>query len=476
VPRVAWICALVAFLNATAWALITPPFQGKDEVDHFAYIAQLAERGTLPEPGGGGENEYSPEQALTMEALHYYGVRFTPFTPSLASAAEQQTLSQALHAGASTVPATTGAGIATSEPPLYYALQTIPYFLAKGNIINQLELMRLVGALFAALTALFTLLFLRELLPRAHWAATVGALCVALEPLLGFISASVNPESMVYPIAAAVFYRLARAFRRGLTVRLGIVLGVLSAVGFATKLNFIGLAGGEFAGLAWLAMREARRHGARALYAPASAFGIVVVPILIYALGKSHPTLGIATGVAHQASSSLLDEISYAWQLFLPRLPGMHHYFVGIFTTKDVWFDRSVGLYGWMDTMFPSWVDDVALVFAVAVAALCARAIFAGRGALRARLPELAVYALMAVGVLAMIGFASYSSDVIGKEAAFGEPRYLLPLLPLLGLGFVLAVRGAGRRWAPVAGAALVVLLLGYDLISQLQVIARYYG
>jgi len=27
VPRAAWICALVAFLNAACWSLITPPFQ-----------------------------------------------------------------------------------------------------------------------------------------------------------------------------------------------------------------------------------------------------------------------------------------------------------------------------------------------------------------------------------------------------------------------------------------------------------------
>jgi hypothetical protein len=52
VPKVAWMCALIAFLNATAWALIVPPFQGKDETDHFAYVVQLAENGSLPEGQG----------------------------------------------------------------------------------------------------------------------------------------------------------------------------------------------------------------------------------------------------------------------------------------------------------------------------------------------------------------------------------------------------------------------------------------
>jgi hypothetical protein len=133
-------------------------------------------------------------------------------------------------------------------------------------------------------------------------------------------------------------------------------------------------------------------------------------------------------------------------------------------------------MYGWMDTTFPVWVDNVALVPAAAVALLCGRELLACRGALWARLSEFAVYAAMTVGVLTLVGLASYNSDVVVHEAAFGEPRYLLPMLPLLGAVVVLAVRGAGRRWAPVAGAVMVLLFLGHDVFSQLQVIARYYG
>lgn len=479
VPTAAWVCALVACLNACAWSLITPPFQGKDEIDHFAYVAQLAERGKLPQ-GTAAENEYSPAVQLVMEGIHYYEVRFTPGTPTISTPAEQHTLDEAVHADASTLPETEGAGIATTEPPLYYAIQTVPYFIAKGNVLTQLELMRLVGALLAAITALFTMLFLRETLPRLPWAATVGGLCIALQPLLGFISGSLNPDSMLYSVAAAVLYCLARAFRRVLTRRLAVALGILIAIGFLTKLNFIGFAFGVFAGLALLAVREVRRERRLApLVPPALAVGIGVFPGAAYVLRNvvtGHPTFGLVSGLATQTFSTFFDELSYVWQLYLPRLPGMHHYFVGIFTFKDVWFDRSVGLYGWMDTAFPTWVDDVALVPAAIVAGLCARELYARRATLRARLAELATYALIGLGVLAMIGIASYSSDVITKEAAFGEPRYLLPLVPLFGAAIVLAIRGAGRRWAPVVGVAMVLLFLGHDLFSQLQVIARYYG
>src|SRR5207253_1732134 len=111
-----------------------------------------------------------------------------------------------------------GAGVAASQPPLYYALETIPYGLGSGGtVLDRLELMRLLSALMGGLTALFAYLFVREALPGAPWAWVVGGLGVALNPLLASMSGVVNPDAMLFAVAAAIFYLLARAFRRGLT-------------------------------------------------------------------------------------------------------------------------------------------------------------------------------------------------------------------------------------------------------------------
>lgn len=471
VPAAAWMCALIALLNAFAWSIITPPFQGKDEIDHFAYVEQLAETGTLPHEAEG--RAYSPQEALVLRGVHYYGIRFTPSTHTISSAAEQRALMEDVHAGAP-LEGAGSAGVATPEPPLYYALQVIPYALGRGEMLTQLQLMRLFGALLGALTALLTFLFLREILPAVPWAATAGALCVSLQPLSGFISGSVNPETLLVTITAALFLCLARAFRRGFTPRLAVALGLLIAAGFMTKLNFVGPAFGVFVGLLALTVREARSRGWSALAPLTIAAAIGLAPVVaVYAL-RSEGVGSQLTGAIF--TKSLFKELSYAWELYLPRLPGMTHYFSGVATYKDIWFDRSVGLYGWMDTTFPGWVDDVALVPAGALALLCGRELVAHRAALRARLAELGAYGAIAVGVLTLIGFASYQTDALGHELAFGEPRYLLPMLPLLGAVVALAVRGAGRRWAPVVAAAVIVLFLGHDLFSQLQVVARYYG
>jgi 4-amino-4-deoxy-L-arabinose transferase-like glycosyltransferase len=478
VPKLAWMCALIAFLNATAWGLIVPPFQGKDETDHFTYVEQLAENGSLPQ-GAGFTGQYSPGLTVVLQALHYNQVRHSPGVPTLTAVEQQRALDEALRSGAS-MEGVGQAGIATIEPPLYYAIQTIPYALGSGNVLVQLQLMRLLGALFGAMTALLTFLFLREILPRRPWAATIGALCVALQPAFAFMSGSVNPDSMLYTVAAGVLLCLARAFRKGLTGRLAIGLGVLIAVGFLTKLNFIGFAAGVYVGLIVLAVRGVKGRGRVGLLSPAIAAGIGASPALLYLLrniASNRPTFGVLGGHSSLFSSSaLLHEVSYIWELYLPRLPGMTHYFAGLMTSRDVWFDRSVGLYGWFDTMFAPWVNDVALIPAVIVAVLFIRELVRRRGALRARLPEFATYAAIVLGVLLMVGASSYLSNVDGHEAPFGEPRYLLPMLPLLGAVIALAVRGGGRRWVPVIGAAMVVLFLGHDIFSQLQVIARYHS
>jgi Predicted membrane protein (DUF2142) len=477
VPTAAWICALIALLNATAWSIITPPFQGRDEVDHYAYVEHLAEKGTLPqEPTG--LSTYSPGELGVITALHYGEVRFTSYTPSISSAAQQTQLAHAASSGAAlTGPET--AGGASSAPPLYYALQTIPFGLGGSNPLIQLQLMRLLSALLGAITVLLIYFFLREALPAVPWAATVGAICVALQPQFAFTTGSVNPDALIYALSAASFLCLARGFRRGLTLRLAVALGLVSAAGLLTYYSYIGIALGTVGALVVVAVRDARSRGRQALAAPALAIGLALSPAVLDALVKagSGHTFGPASSVAGTIGlSSLWHEISYVWETYLPRLPGMTQYFAGISTWRDIWFDRSVGLYGWMDTMFPSWVDSLALILALPVALLCARELILRRQTIRARLPELGGYAIVALGLLVMLGVSSYSSNAIEHEEALGEPRYLLPLLPLFGAAIVLAIRGAGRRWMPVAGAAMVVLFLGHDLFSQLQAIARYYG
>lgn len=476
VPRVAWICAAVACLNAVAWSLITPPFQVPDEPAHFAYVQWLAETRTLPRSAYA---EYSQEEEVAIETTKARQVRWHPEEHPVATAAEQRRLEQAL-ARPLRRTGLGGAAVATAQPPLYYALETIPYFIGRRqNLLYRLELMRLLSALMAGLTALFVYLFIREAAPGAPWAWVVGALAVALTPQLGFMSGAVNPDSMLAAVSAATFYVLARAFRRGLTPATAVAIGVVAAIGALTKVNYLALLPGVALGLVFLALRAARISRRAAVASLGIAAAIAASPALVYIvinLFSHRPPLGVVSSALQLTNGRghLLQEISYIWQSYLPRLPGMTNYFPGISTTIQMWFDRSVGFYGWNDTSFPVWVEHLALIPAVALVVLAVRGLFTARATLRARILELVAYAVMTVGLLGVIGADSY---LVPRQAGtYSEPRYLLPLLALLGAALAMSARGAGRRRGPVVGALIVVLFLGHDVFSQLQVVARFYG
>ena len=475
IPTAAWLCAIVAGLSAACWSLITPAFQAPDEQDHYAYVALLAQTGRPP---SSDDEVDEPEELAALVGLRYLQLRHQPRNHAIFTSAEQEGLERSLVAARedSSTPRIHGAGVAASEPPLYYALETIPYRLA-GTVLGRLPLMRLLSALMAAVTALFSYLFVRETLPGWRWAWIVGGLGVALAPLLGFVSGSVNPDALLFALSAMLFYSLARAFRRGLTTRLALLVGAIVAAGMATKLNFVGLLPGALFGLLALSVRAARVSGRSAYRSLALACALAASPVAVYLIAGALSSDSPFGSVSHAFSGVRvsLGEIDYIWQLYLPRLPGTGSDFPGLFTTRQLWFDGYVGLYGWFDTTFPGWVYDAALIPAAAIAVLCVRELAAHLGALRARLAELATYALMAGGLLVLIGIASYAGFP-ARSAEFAEARYLLPLLPLLAAVLALAARGAGRRWGPAAGALIVTLFLAHDVFSQLLVVSRFYG
>jgi predicted membrane protein DUF2142 len=477
VPRAAWICAAIASLNAACWSLVNPPFQIPDEPAHFAYSQQLAENRSLPTSS---EMSFSPEEQVVLRDLHQYEVHGSPEVHTIGSAAEQRRLQEDLERHLSR---RGGGGVegAYSSPPLYYLLQTVPYELAAGgSLLDQLQLMRLFSALFAGASALFVFLFVRESLPSVRWAWTVAGLAVALAPLLGFMSGAMNPDAMLTAVCAVGFYCLARGFKRGLGPRLAIAIGTITAVGLLTKANFIGVAPGMMLGVTVLSVRAARVNARAAYRALAIAVTIALAPVCLYVLANllsGHAALGVVSSnlKAAGAHDSILGKLSYVWQLYLPRLPWMKSEFPGLFTARQLWFDRWVGFYGWLDTSFPSWVDDLALVGCALLVPCALRSLIVARAQLRRRWVELAVYATIGIGLLLLIGLGSFSNRE-SEGLGFAEPRYLLPLLPVAAAGLALSARGAGRRWGPVVGVSIVVGALAHDVFSQLLVVGRFYG
>jgi hypothetical protein len=210
------------------------------------------------------------------------------------------------------------------------------------------------------------------------------------------------------------------------------------------------------------------------------AAAVAAVPVAAYALLSrlvwdrplSGPLRASHPAVANPDPATIGGQLSYAWQLFLPRLPGMDDKFPGFTPLWDTWYRGGIGRFGWLDYGFPEWVAIALVPVAVAVVALAVRAALPH---LRARRVELGVYALAVAGLAVLLAVVGYHYE-LKFETYFQSPRYLFALLPLLAAVVALAARGAGRRFGPAVGAALVMIVAALTVFAQLATLERYYG
>jgi len=484
IPRAGWVCFVLAFFNCAIWTVVVPPFQVPDEIAHFGYAQYLAETGKPPPQGPLAQ--YSDEEQSTLENLYFFNVIGRAQARGIFTEAEQH----ALRANEETHPSRLGQGGAssvTNQPPLYYALEAVPYWLSPSHeILARLELMRLLSALMAACTVLCVFMFLRELLPASRWAWTVGALAVAFQPTFGFIAAGVQGDNLLFLTSSLTILLLMRAYRRGLTVRRAAWIGAAVAAGVLAKLTFIALLPGIALALALLAWRARPQGRGRAAAALAVGVAVAALPVLLYALlnvtvwHRGSPTAGGVAGATNSAlpgggTVTLNETLDYAWQLYLPRLWFMHHTY---FTTNPLWgtwIDGTVGHFGWLDYTFPAWVYADVHELVKVLAALALLGLVRVRAAIKPALPIFACFAVMAVGLLGAIGYAGIRYRLSSGQP-FEQARYLFPLLSFYALFLVLAARGVGRRWAPVLGAVLVALAMAHGLFAETLTISRYYG
>ena len=470
--------AAVAVAAAAGWALTTPAFQVPDEPQHVAYAQYLAETGELPRPEPLGV--FSPEEGAVFESIAFNNVISNPTGRAAWSDADEQQLEQRLAEEPGRL-SEGGGSNTTNNPPLYYAVQVIPLELtSSGDFLDRLLAMRLLSALLAGLTAGFAFLFLRELLPGTPWAWTAGALALALQPLLGFISGGVNNDAGMYAAGAAVLWLVARAFRRGLDRGTAIGIGAAMGLGIVTKVSVLGLVPGLLVVLGVLLAR-ADATGRRQVLARAGlATAVAALPVLAYLVLNAtvwDRPLWAASATSSAAlggrPAHVTEFLSYLWQFYLPRLPFMTDLQSGL-PLFNVWFKGFIGRYGWLDTTPPEWAYTIAVAIYGGVIALAAAALWRGRRALAGRRGEVLAYATLVAGFLVLVGWAGYTGR-LSNGFIFEQTRYLLPLGALFAALIALAARGAGARMGPAVGTALVVLVCGHALLSALLVVGRFY-
>ena len=505
----AWLFAIAA-LNFACWALITPPWQAPDEVDHFAYTQSLAQRGQAPARSLASPlARWSSAQALALEdesffSDHQVGDTRVPWTARAQSAYRA--------AAAATRPSASDGGgneTAATHGSVYYAALAPAYLLASGSPLSQLTLMRLTSALIGALTAVFAFLLARELAPGRPWLGVLAALLVAYQPMYGFISGAVNNDVGVNAGTAALELLLILMLRRGVTWRLGLATGALLVVLPIVKETAYSLY--PIVGLALAAavyrhhrhhlLRRRRHHrslidgvdeqrpalrGWAALAGAAAAvWGLsrVLAPLFHPSAaaavrvggGSAPPEAGTAASSVGEALAHPFDYLSYLWQSLLPRLPFMtEHFPTTHFPAFVIFVERGWGAFGWYDVFFPHRLYDIILAAMIAVPLLGLIAARREWAFVRRNLLELALLVLMPLAVVAGFEAAFYTPGARPFIAEFG--RYEFPAIAPLAVLVVASLHAFGRRHVLAAGAVLLVAMAALSYAGQLVTLTGFYA
>jgi hypothetical protein len=476
---VAWLFAIAA-LNFCCWAVITPPFQAPDEVDHFAYTQSLVERDKAPSRDAGSPlPRWSSSENLALEDTSFFTDHQVGDTRAPWRSSEQRYYDVQVRKLRPSSADGGGYETAATHGPIYYAALAPAYALASSSPFSQLTLMRITSALIGALTVVFTYLLARELVPGRRWLAVLPALIVAYEPMYGFISGAVNNDVGVNAGAAALEWLLLRMLRRGVSIPWGVLTGallILLPIVKGTAYSLYPVAAIVIAVSLWRHHRRSNAAGWAGL-----AAGIVIMQELSvhfsgsFEAGGNTPGLGSTAGATSGAAGDPLGYLSYVWEVFLPRLSFMTPHFVDVGQPAfTIFVERGWGAFGWYDVFFPHWLFIVILAAMLAVPVLGVVSVVRERVVLRRRYVELAVLLLFPIAVVAGFEAAFYTGGSRPLIPEFG--RYAFPAIGPLAVLAVASLHAFGRRGALLVGSGVLAAVIGLSFAGQLVTLTGFYS
>ena len=482
-PPTSLLCLLGAiWLLGAGWALIVPPWQSPDENSHFGYAQQVAERFELP--GDSSRPPFSTEQVLAQ-------ARSNADQTAARRAAKPEWSEVAYHrwhTADEMLPDSArrdggGPNPASTNPPLYYLYEAPAYAAASGgDVFDRLYLMRWWSMLLLLVTATGAWLLAGELFARDRLLQLVAAALVGLQPMATFISASVNPDALLWALWSIALWLGVRLIKHGLSAPDAI--GLLGAVGLgvATKATGYALVPAALIALAVASARTTPLRGRRtAVLVTVGALLAFAVPAggwLVTARALDRPAVNqVATGDRPAPTLTSFDVRtlgSYLWQFYLPRLPFQREF--GALPERpvfDVWLKGGWAAFGWLEVTFPQWM--YVLLAALTVAILAGTVTAVARAWRRIDAWVVAFFGLAALALLAGLHWTEFRT-LEGGIGPFNQGRYLLPLLSLMGCAAAAALSTVPARLRGTVAGAFVGSLVALQLASLAIVGARFYA
>jgi 4-amino-4-deoxy-L-arabinose transferase-like glycosyltransferase len=464
------VLLVLAASQSLAWSVLLPPFQGPDEISHFAYVQRMVETQSIPWYRGGQPEDPGPatstelavasDWAATLSLMGNLNERpaGSPVSVELWKAHDAP-LTQAQRADG-------GYTSAMAYPPLYYAYAAIPYTATRSlSIFDREFVMRLWNLPLLLAVVWFVWLIAGELLGPRRWPQVLATAAVALNPQFTHLAGLVNPEVLLAAEWTAFFWLAILVLRRGPTRgRLAAIAALCVASSLTHPRGAAIFVPAAFVGL-WLLWHRPVPRGVRV----ASALALGVAALVALYVSVEYATLGDVSG------GRVGEFAAYVWQFYLPRLgfmgaaPGPH------WGLEQVFVDRFLGTYGALDVLFPArvlsalkWLTIVGVVLALVGAARRWPAI--------RRRPEVALLLVIAVIAYMYVNHVAAFRSLLTVPDPVITGRYLLPFMAIYALAVALTVSWLPRRWAPVAAGVLVGGLCLLSLAALTVTFERHYA
>ena len=467
----------VAALLTVAWTFTLAPFQGPDEPAHFDYAQHLAETGDKPAVLTGAH----PDSTQVVNALVLFNLDqlagVADARPAWSSLEEQRFAREDAARGDKGKKDGSGPNPLAKNPPLYYALETIPYRIGSfGSLWDTLTVMRLASGLLFLVTVAFTWLAAAEIF-RATWPRVIATGCVALLPQLTAMSGTVNADNLLVAVWTAFTYVALILVRRGPSAGRILALCALAAASLLTHGRGTAIVIPLAVTLA-ISILRARPSLRQALLWLAGGVALLVVVAVIY------ETLLTPSGGAYGGEVTLGGPAVHltprgffnaTWQFYFPRLPFMNARGGPPYGYQQVFIESFFGRFATLEVGYPRFIYGlIQLAAAVGIAGLAAFVV--GRwSAVRARWPEITIVVVIAVSMIGLLHLASYRALVNSNDPLI-TGRYLLPIVVVFGLTVAFVLTSLRPRVSAVLGTFVLASLLALNLGGLMLTFTRFYA
>jgi hypothetical protein len=472
IERPLLVLLALAVAQTMAWSVLLPPWQGADEISHFAYVQRMVETQSVPWFPGGNPGDprasYSTEADVAARWGGTLQVLLNPSGRPPGSPVAERLWREADAPLTQKDRANGGYSSAMAYPPLYYLYDAIPYAATSWlSIFDRAFAMRAFNLPLVVAIVWLTWLIAGELLGRRRWLQTLATAAVALNPQLMQLGAVVNPDILLSAEWIAFFYLAIMAIRHGPTR--GRLLGMVALCVASGLTHGRGLPIVVPAALVGVSLLiRYRRPSRRVLIGGAIAAAPLAAAAFYGAL--VYATFG-------ELSSLRLRQFgSYLWQFYLPKLGFMDPAIGPLWHARQVFIDRFYGTYGGLDVVFTPGALNLLNDLSMAAILLALVGLLTRWQSVR-RWPDIvALFALGAAAYLFFMHLAAFRSLVSGGGDPVLTGRYLLPFMPVYGMAIALAVGWLPRRVAPVAAGAVVGGLCLLPIGAFGFALARYYA